>query len=65
MVQSNLTGKSIKQLTSKVEDFKLLFLQDNALGPQPTIICWTQMSKQVKAMVRITIIPMQEPVVMG
>ncbi len=43
-IQSNLTSKdhpnkSMHKLTPEVEDFKLLFLQDNALGPQATIIC--------------------------
>jgi hypothetical protein len=64
MAQSNLTGKSIKQLTSKVENFNLL-LQDNALGPQPTIICLTQMSKQVKASGKMAEIPMRTRAVMG
>ena len=46
-VQSNLNSKdypskSMHQLTKEVEDFNLflfLLLQDNALGPQATIIC--------------------------
>ena len=66
MAQSNLTGKSMHQLFSEVEDsVKVLFLQDNAQGPKATIICSTQMSKQVKAMVITCAIPMQMWVVMG
>ena len=71
MVQSNLTSKdypskSIHQLTSEVEDFKLFMLiQDIAQGPQPTIIYWTQVSKQVKAMVKVGTILMRMWVVMG
>jgi hypothetical protein len=44
-IQSNLNskghpGKSRHQLTPEVENFKVfLFLQDNVLGPQATIIC--------------------------
>ncbi len=53
-----LLGQSMHQLTSEVEDLEL-FLQDNAQGPQPTIICWIQVSKQNKAMVKIPLIPMR------
>ena len=63
MAQSKLTSKdypskSIHQLTSEVEDLQL-FLQDNALGPQPTIICLTQVSQQVKAILLVATIPMR------